>query len=189
MSERTLRLFFAVELPAQAHGPVDACAQLLSGRTKERVRWLGPTSHHVTLHFLGGAPQTVVPSLQELLKQATLDRRRIAFRFEPPTAFPNTRRARVLVLPIGDASGELSSLARAIQEGAAPLGFPAEMRPYRPHVTLARLKPPRDVRTWLVEPAPTSEPLLLERVTLYHSELTPHGSRYQALATADLLPF
>lgn len=186
MTARSLRLFFAVDLPERAHGPLEASARSLASRTSERVRWLGPASYHVTLHFLGSAPETLVAALQELLRQSTAQLRPIAFRLELPTAFPNPRRARVLVLPLRDVSGELALLAQRIQGGAASLGFPVETRAYRPHVTLARLKPPRDVRTWLTEPGEPSEPLLLQRVSLYHSELTPQGSRYQALATAEL---
>ena len=70
-------------------------------------------------------------------------------------------------------------------ELAAAGVYTPEKRPFRPHVTVARLRPrtrpPRAADAHL-------EPLSFHgtAVTLYASQLHPSGARYEALATAPL---
>ena len=63
--------------------------------------------------------------------------------------------------------------------------YTPETRPFRPHVTLARLrprtKPPRGT-TLTLEPRSFHG----EAVTLYASRLHPDGARYEALVTSRL---
>jgi 2'-5' RNA ligase len=67
----------------------------------------------------------------------------------------------------------------------APLGFPPEERPFRPHLTLARIKQAR--RDDWPSVASSAEALSLpaytvDEILLYKSDLTPTGPHYTHLA-------
>jgi len=105
-------------------------------------------------------------------------------------AFPTARHARVVVLELADASGVLQGLAASIDELFATYRVPKEDRPFRPHLTLARLKRPFDARRWLGAQSAelaSSEPgrvtsARVTALTLYRSKLGANGSSYVALA-------
>lgn len=63
-------------------------------------------------------------------------------------AFPNPRRATVVW--VGVESEGIEEVAARVEEAAQAAGLEPEERPYRPHLTVARVRPPADVRA-LVE--------------------------------------
>jgi 2'-5' RNA ligase len=144
---------------------------------------------HVTVKFAGELPTDAVEPLGAELAPLA------ASYSGPPAyplrldAFPNAHHGRVVVLELVDASGALAELAAAIDERFAAYGVPREERPFRPHVTLARLKRPCDARHWL---GLTSDPgsshagdattARITALTLYRSVLGANGSSYVALA-------
>jgi 2'-5' RNA ligase len=188
-----LRLFFAAELPASCRAELarveDALARAreagsFTGRAD--VRFVDPESLHVTLHFLGSGEESKLPALESLLRAVTAEVPAIDTSLQPLTAFPKPLRARVVVVPLADSGEALTRLALALQRGAEILGFPAERRAFRPHVTLARLARPADARSWLERAPELRLPVTIHSVVLYRSEATPRGSRYHRLFTAVL---
>jgi 2'-5' RNA ligase len=101
---------------------------------------------HVTLKFLGSIDaaqaQTIASGLEPLATRAP------PLTLQALDAFPFPSRARVIVLTLED-DGTLRTLATAIEEYAEALGIERETREFRAHLTLARLREPSDVRTWL----------------------------------------
>jgi 2'-5' RNA ligase len=86
-----------------------------------------------------------------------------------------------------DEGGAAARLAAAVDARAAPLGVPAETRPFRPHVTLARAKAPLDARRWLsAVTAASIGSCAFTRFGLYESHLGPGGPRYRLLASAPV---
>jgi 2'-5' RNA ligase len=96
------------------------------------------------------------------------------------------RRARVLTVALADPSGALAGLQARVSGALEAAGvYTPESRPFRPHVTVARLRPRAR--------APRAAALQLDRrefsataVTLYASRLHPSGARYEPLARAML---
>lgn len=70
-----------------------------------------------------------------------------------------------------DGARELVSLAEAVESAVRHSDFPAEERPFKPHLTLARVEPPRAVADLLAaQPAldvtmPVSEVVLVRSFT------------------------
>jgi 2'-5' RNA ligase len=54
-------------------------------------------------------------------------------------AFPAERKPRALWLGMERGAAELGALADALDPALEPLGWPPDRRPYRPHLTVARL--------------------------------------------------
>jgi 2'-5' RNA ligase len=180
---RPLRLFAALELPPAA---TRALAAFRDAAADPQVwRSLGEESLHVTLAFMGPRdPEAVEPAsaaLREAAAAGAAPRLALAGALLLPP-----RRARVLCAALEDVDGELAALQSRVSDALAAAGlYEPEARPFRAHVTVARLRPharpPREV-------AEAPEPVAFdgEAVTLFASRLHPHGARYEALFRAPL---
>jgi 2'-5' RNA ligase len=82
----------------------------------------------------------------------------------------------------------LAAIARAVGEVLTPIGYAPEDRPFRAHLTVARLGRPADVTPAL---AALGDDLVggvwaAAEVVLYQSRLTRSGAEYTALARIPL---
>lgn len=60
-------------------------------------------------------------------------------------------------------------------------GFDAEIRPFRAHLTLSRMRPPTDVATLLAASQPHQGQLTVDAVTLFRSRLGLGAPRYETV--------
>jgi 2'-5' RNA ligase len=171
-----IRLFVALDLP-------DAARAALAALEPDPEIWrrLAPEQLHVTLAFLGPRPREDVETIGPIIEA------------EAGGPAPSLSLARVLLLPPRRArvltvalDGELSPLQARVSQTLAEAGvYTPEKRPYRAHVTVARLRPrtPPQRETDL-----SIAPLHFEgrAITLYASRLHPNGARYEPLVTAPL---
>lgn len=175
----TLRLFVALELP-------EAVRATLAAVPLDTDVWrpVGPESLHVTLAFLGARPEEDVEAIASVIAaEAGSPAPRLALAgalLLPP------RRARVLAIALEDPDGTLAGLQARVSAALAAAGvYTPEARPFRAHVTVARLRPrarpPREARA-AVDGAPFTAPQL----TLYRSLLHPKGARYERVTRAML---
>ena len=131
---------------------------------------------HCTLTFFGEVDDARLAELKTLVE--ALPNAPIAVKATRVDAFGSPRRAHVIVLPLED-DGSLARLCDRIGETSGV----REDRPYRPHLTLARLKKPADVSA-LIESTPVSLEGRVVGITLYESVLGKKGPRYTPLARA-----
>ena len=134
------RLFVAIDLSAEARAQLTtllAPHSPLPGRPGDPVNW------HITLRFLGASTpeqlDRVLGGLDELPHPFSVHLGGVG-------AFPRLSKASVLWLGVG-APPEMASLAARAEEAAMAAGFRPEERPFHAHVTLSRLRPPRDLRS------------------------------------------
>lgn len=186
------RLFVAIDLGAEARAAL-ANAQSALRRQRLPVRWVEPGGAHLTIKFLGGVERGRVAALIGALHGGAGAGRPFVLRTGPPGAFPNARRPRVLWLGLAGPLDRLAALHRATEEALAPLGFPPEDRPFRPHLTLGRARLDAAAEDWAGLAAAfaalrdaTPAPLPVEALRLMRSELGREGARYTTLATAPL---
>jgi RNA 2',3'-cyclic 3'-phosphodiesterase len=184
---RPLRLFVAVDVPRRAKDDVAAATLPFRDRIPS-ARWTRSDGWHVTLKFLG----TTWPRLVDRVRQAVAESAREAQPFETALTevgvFPSQRRARVVWVGLSDPEGRFADLARSLDEALAE-DFDAEKRPLTPHLTLARLQPPRDLAEFtpdLVGTPVESPPFIVDRLVLYRSHLSPKGATYEPLLSAPL---
>lgn len=177
------RTFFALELDEPFAKATIALMDLLRGdRLMPRGRWVSPEILHVTLRFLGDTDEALDPALVALV--ASLGRRvqsPIDVRSTSLLAFPNPRRAHVLGLHLDD-GGATVELASHAEDAVTALGFPAEQRPFRSHLTLARFREPADLRRLFAAHASPLHGGRLSALTFYASELGKGGPVHTALA-------
>lgn len=183
------RLFIALQLPEPIitllHNRQEWLRQHAPSHT---VKWVRPDSIHLTLKFLGNVSVHNIDTLKEHLARVVHDQQAFTLVTAACGCFPNTQRPRVVWVGLQGDMRALNTLRDAVEKHIAPLGYPTENRPFHPHLTLGRVRQDakqHDIRrlgemiaeaTFLdeVQWSPS-------QITLFRSELTPHGALYTAL--------
>ena len=174
------RLFVALDVPDDVRTALTALRTEFDG-----ARWTKPEQLHGTLRFLGDTPEDRLAGLEAALAGVDTPPP-LDLRLDGLTAFPSRRRPLVLVARVTP-TDELMSLQQRIEDTVQRLGFEAESRPFRPHVTLARLKHPdaRAVHDWLR--AHTADATFTaDAFHLYASTLQSSGAVHERLASFPL---
>jgi 2'-5' RNA ligase len=174
------RLFVAADVPLQQRIAVrDA---VMAQGAPGGVRWAAAEGQHVTLKFLGWTSPDRIEALGRALRLVARGRTSAPVAIDGIGCFPSARRARVLWAGLVDPHGLLSGLAADLDRALEPLGYPAEARPFTPHLTLARFRSPVGLQGRYGSP-PWRElpPFELRSFNLYRSHLSPRGARYEVL--------
>jgi 2'-5' RNA ligase len=104
--------------------------------------------------------------------------------------FPGLRNPRVLWTGVGGRTDLLMALQRRLDDNLVAAGFPGEGRPFKAHLTIARIKEPVEARRMAqaMEMCGRFDPLALQaaEMVLIKSDLRPNGPVYTPLARAAL---
>ena len=174
------RAFVALRPPADVLAAVDEA--VAAGRAvSPGLRWAPEEQWHLTLRFLG--PVAGLAAVVEALRTAVGHKEAFSFRLGGAGAFPVPKRARVVWIGAVEGRGAVVDLAGAVSAALGSVGYGAEARGFRPHLTLARLKVPADVGPVLaaIGPDPVGEGFPVGEVVLYESRLSPNGPKYTVL--------
>lgn len=136
------RLFAALVPPPEVTVPLAE----LAGEWDLPGRVVPPANWHVTLRFAGRIDKVSFERWLAGMSDSVTEGP-VRLRLAAPGAFPGPRRAEVIWLEVR--SEELGRLAAEVEAAAVGAGLEPEERPFRPHLTLARVRPPEDVRVWL----------------------------------------
>ncbi len=178
-----VRAFVAIDLPAEIRERIRE-SQKIVARSGGRLNIVEPANIHITLKFLGEIDPSMIEPIARALRAVNAE----PFEVTIDCAVCNPpKRPRVIWCDVADA-GECAALARQVDVLLEPLGFAREKRPFRPHVTLARVKgfdPSilRQVKCTPQVPVGTCE---VRSIKLKKSTLTPRGAIYEDLAEVEL---
>jgi len=128
----------AVNFPAAARERLWAAAEPLR-ELRLPVRWVSAEALHLTLKFLGEVSEAKLGELGEALEHAVVGARALPVTIDTFGAFPDATRPSVVWAGIVQ-DPALELLQHGVERAFAPLGFPPEGRPFRPHITLGRTR-------------------------------------------------
>ena len=185
-----MRLFLAINLdPAVRRAIVEAAAPLRA--IAPDLAWVREPQLHLTVKFLGEQSDDLASTLAEAMRSVGARNRTIDAEVGGIGAFPNFRRPRVVWIGVTP-EPKLELLHHDVESTCETLGIPVDGKPFRPHLTLARVKPrsgdPRALRTLAraAEDIDYVEEIVITGLDLMASELTTAGSRYRVLASVPL---
>jgi 2'-5' RNA ligase len=183
-----MRLFAGIPVPEPARAELAAILDDLARRDWP-VQWVRPEGLHLTLKFFGSVEEPTAATLALALSAAAEGIGPIPLNCHTVGAFPSGRRAKVVWIGL-DAPGTLELLQDAIERACVPLGFPVEGRPFRPHITLGRVKAGEGLpaEAWPDFPPPGEIPFLAEQLVLFESRSARGGSVYSPRHTIALSP-
>ena len=180
-----MRLFFAVKISDAVAAEVSAAMKAFPVRNPP-WRWIPPENMHLTLKFLGEIDEGLLDGLREAGAAAASAAKPFRIVYGPFGAFPNLARPRVIFFQATEGARELAALASALEAGAERLGIPREDRPFRAHLTLARIKEPLPramaERLASVPSLPPAATQGVDRFVLMRSNLARSGATYEEVA-------
>ncbi len=185
-----MRLFIALPLPEPIKDTLDRITNELKARGG-KVRWVAAKNLHLTVRFLGETEVAKIPKLKKLIDETAAKFPAAETSIDRLGGFPNLNRPRVIWagLAENEAVESLVKMARQIELAVRQLRFEADKKGFKPHLTLGRVKDPRDLgplpdylKSYRFEPMP----LTLDQLVLFQSTLTPQGPIYERLHEAKL---
>jgi 2'-5' RNA ligase len=172
-----LRAFIGLALEEPALGVAARCLEELRSSPLGRdARFVRPEGLHVTLRFLGAIESEAVPALAGAVAASVFPLAPFPVRLGQIHAFPSPRRPRVLALGL-EPEARLAELAAAVERGVVAAGFAPEPRPFRAHVTLARVFVGRRLALEGL-PGPAPAQFTAREATLFESRPGAGGSLY-----------
>lgn len=184
-----IRTFIAIELPQAVHQGLDNFCRELK-RSRAQVSWVRPENIHLTLKFLGDvAPEQLNP-IQEALEKAAAETAPFRLQAAGCGAFPSLKQMHIVWVGVRGDHEPLNALQKQIESALAPMGFKREDRPFKPHLTIGRVKGRQGTRALqenlMANQAFETETFDVAEVVLYKSDLRPEGARYTPLFRAAL---
>ena len=179
------RLFFAIELPPEVRAEAARIASAMRERLATPARWTPDENLHLTLKFIEHLDEDRIPKLLASAGAKLAAHAPFRIELQGSGAFPSQRAARVLWLGVGEGRTQLARIARKLDASAGRHGVPRDRRPFRAHLTLARLREPTPVAADSLL-LPDSTPFTASEVVLYESRLSSAGATHFALTRLPL---
>lgn len=184
-SVENIRAFLAIEPPDNVLRTVCRLQEKLQTEIGGRVSWTKPSGQHLTLKFFGDISVEDVDQISHAVQNRVSPGWSLRLQIAKLGVFTDIRKPRVLWCGIeGDVAG-LAALHKQLDNDFKGIGFPPEDRPFRAHLTLARIKDSHSL-TRLDEAlkkhaAFCAGDFTVRELVLFQSKLTPHGAVYTRL--------
>lgn len=181
-----MRAFIAIELPPEIK---DVLARLQSElrQTGADVKWASYNNLHLTLRFLGEVEESRLAEVKRLCAEVAAEFQPFTLRLKDTGYFPNFKQPRVLWVGLAGEISIAQELQQRLEAGLLALGFDREDKPFKPHLTVGRVKSGKNTRQLVAKSDMYSLPELsfeVCEIVLMKSELHPAGSRYTPQAKA-----
>ncbi len=179
-----LRLFLAVDMDESLKQYVGSLVEPLR-KAGADVKWVQADNLHVTLKFLGDVEEERVDIVADTARRSVGAYEPFDIGLGEVGTFPPAGRPRVIWIGIEDSGGQLARMSRSLEEAFAELGFPAEERPFKGHLTLGRVRSPKGVER--LQPllaratTPAAKRMSVDKIMLFKSVLTSAGPIYSVL--------
>ncbi|MGB2698026.1 MAG: RNA 2',3'-cyclic phosphodiesterase [Candidatus Zixiibacteriota bacterium] len=186
-----MRTFIAVELPPEVKRKIEEVQAPLK-KTDTYVSWVKPGNVHLTLKFLGEVEEERIEDVFSGTERALKGSKAFKLSLKDLGCFPNLRRPRVVWLGVDKGKDELSQIQREIEEELSKLKFPKEQRPFSAHLTIGRVKSPKNIEKLISLIETTNfqtEEVVVDEVVVMRSQLHPQGAIYTPLKKIKLLEF
>jgi len=158
------------------------------------LRWVQPQGIHLTLKFLGEIDQGLVSSVLSAVERSCQGSGPFELSLFELGCFPNSKTPKTIWAGLGTDLEALNLLqARLDQELHNTCNFKKETRPFKPHLTLARVRDgaTNEDRRRVGEgidafPPPPRVNWSVSQINLIHSTLTPQGAKHRTLGSVTL---
>ncbi len=188
-----VRTFVAIELSDLVKVKLAQLQTSLKRATACPVKWVEPEGIHLTLCFLGELSLAQIEIVKGVIA-------RISMRFAPLQletsrlgAFPSILHPQTLWMGLTGELAALTELHRQLEANLCVVGYQPESRPFKPHLTIARVQSEatpaarRGLGEALSRLDAVSLPVGVLELTLMKSTLNPAGAVYTRLYRAELI--
>ncbi|MCK5083321.1 MAG: RNA 2',3'-cyclic phosphodiesterase [Candidatus Omnitrophica bacterium] len=185
----TIRTFIAIPLDPQIRQTI-AQAQNHLKELDCSIKWVDPENIHLTLKFLGEVKLKKIDAVKQALEDLLKSVKPLPIELTQLGAFPDVKRPRIIWVGLNDDTKAISQLVSALEETLGKIGFKKEGWPFSPHITIGRVRSPKNLHLLSESISNYSLPGYLKQtarnITLYKSILTPAGPVYEPLHKTEL---
>ena len=184
-----IRTFIAFELPEKIRSFISSIQEDLKSNRLD-ARWIQPKNIHLTLKFLGNINKADTQKVGAAIFKSAADYAPISLAVKGIGAFPGISHPRVLWIGIRGQIDVLIQLQRGLDNNLEKIGFPKENRPFKGHLTLARVKGQINQAKLInaMKKYGEFEPksFIADNIILFKSDLKSTGAVYTKLISVSL---
>ena len=182
------RIFIAIKVDA-GETLFKVVSSLKSGLINEGIKWTSLNNIHLTLAFLGDTEENMIEMISSKMKERCEGSGKFELIIRGTGVFKNLRDPRVIWIGI-EQSEKLTLLNDSIIYGLDESGIKIENRPFKPHLTLGRIKYLND-KLALIKLMDKYHDAKIQRVpvnevVIYESILRQTGSIYNPITKIRL---
>jgi 2'-5' RNA ligase len=171
-----MRAFIALEIPQEVKDYLQVLIKNMSSKT-EGVKWIKNEGLHVTLKFFEEIEEEKAKTMWNTLVYLESKYSPIEVTISSIGAFPDKKRARVIVIMFQKGVDIIKSIFNDIEGSLFTLGIEKEARQFTPHVTLGRRRIPAPLLERDIEGFEEKN-FVLQKLMLFKSTLTGGGAIY-----------
>ena len=105
----------------------------------EKINWVPGNNFHLTLRFLGNTNREQLHELVDAFEHTASKVKAFTIELKGAGYFKSKGKPRVIFLRVLE-SGQLEDLVTMIEKDVVSCGFHKELKPFRPHLTLGRIR-------------------------------------------------
>ena len=185
-----MRAFIAIDLDPEIKRTLSDFLRGLKKLAPRNISWIRESGMHLTLKFLGEIDEDRIPPIRTLMDEMTAASPAFSLKFKGTGVFPpQARTPRVLWIGTEEQPA-VFALAEKLVSSLERLGFAREERPFRPHLTLGRIRHGSGIQEAVLELEKNRETafgeMVVTRITLFQSVLKPTGAEYSSLGESFL---
>ena len=188
-----IRSFIAIELPEDIKTALSRLQAQLKSGSNPYVKWTDPHGVHLTLKFLGNIAVNITDEITRAMTTAAGNIPPFHLEVRELGVFPSLNRVQVVWVGITGEATRLQQLQQRLESALTPLGFTPESRPFKPHLTLARVgnRVPPDERRRLGQLIAgtrfeATHSFRVDTINLIKSQLTRTGAIYSRINSVRL---
>ena len=180
------RIFAAIELSTGIRNRIQQHIEQLRAAVPDcQPSWSRVESMHLTVKFFGDVEQSKIAQIADAASRSVKNFSSFQILIHGTGVFPKPSQPRVIWIGVEDPTKQLLRLQSEFEVECAREGFTKEVRPFRPHLTIARIRKPEGARKLAeVNNNLGFETMNLEikELVVFRSELSSKGSKYTALS-------
>ena len=185
-----VRMFVAVEIAPKSALQIEKLMTVFASCGAD-IKWVESGQFHVTLKFLGDFEREDMASVCTEFQKAVKDVPPFEIQAIGAGAFPKIELPRTVWVGVEDPSNQLTAAFNAVEAAAVKMGFVRENKPFKPHITLGRIRKPtsalRDLSEKIAQyPRCDLGKTFVKHIDVLSSELTRRGPLYAVLARCPL---
>jgi RNA 2',3'-cyclic 3'-phosphodiesterase len=188
-----IRSFIAVELPESVKIYLHQLVNGLKSGCPSSIKWVNPDNIHLTLKFLGNINVEKTDAFIQSIRIVASGFDPFALNLSRIGVFPNLNNVQVIWIGLSGELECLMELQQRLETSLVPLGIPLEKRPFKAHITLARVPD----RVTFAEKHILSDvmsknisinniPLKVNSISFMKSQLTRTGAVYSRLSLIEM---
>ncbi len=136
-----MRVFVAVDVSEEIKLKAHEVQEIID-RLAIDIKFVELHNIHFTLKFIGEASDGDIAKIEQAMLSVAKLFSPFELHIKGLLAFPRPTYARVVACATQEGKETLTALANTLSKELAELGFAAEMRPFEPHLTIARIRTP-----------------------------------------------